>query len=93
MKTCNKCGIPKKLSEYYRSKNKCKDCCREYQNGRTIKTNGLSTGAQCGVGWGTQACYFLSLCKHNVMVKEVDWQPYCFVSSEDHEAYVNEYGR
>ncbi len=99
-KKCSKCGIPKKLSEYYRSpgstdghKNKCKSCCREYQNGKTIKTSALSNGASCGEGWGAQECRFLAECKEQVMIKDWYWNPPCFVSSAGHEAYVAEYGR
>ena len=40
---------------------------------------------------GCDICVFLKNCKHNVKVKDVDWQPYCFVASQEHEAYQAEY--
>lgn len=89
-KKCNKCGIPKKLNQYYRSpgatdghKGHCKACYRK----KPVETNGLATGASC------YHCVFETHCRHNVKVKDVDWNPPCFATSQEHEAYVKEYGR
>ena len=96
MKRCRTCGTNKPLKDYYiRPAAKdgryatCKTCKLERDRKRYFGTKGKRDGGVTQVH--CENCAFLKYCKHNVMVKDVDWQPYCFVTSQEHEAYQAEY--
>ena len=96
MKRCNNCGNMKPLTEFYirpaakdRRYATCKLCKGKRDRKRYNETKGTRDGGVTQVH--CENCVFLKHCKHNVMVKDMDWQPYCFVTSQEHEAYQAEY--
>ena len=91
IKVCNKCGEPKPMTAFYKNpispdgrKYTCIACCKQ-------KYDFSNMHHHCSNG-----CVFIAECRHRVRSRDEqywDWLPPCFVMSEYHEAYVNEYRR
>ncbi len=96
---CKECSKERQKNYRY---GKCERCgkkhnqqsghslCRECRKPKPIEISKLSNGALC---YRAKPCRFLAECKEQVMRKDWNWNPPCFVSSDGHEAYVAEYGR
>ena len=87
---CIKCGIEKPTSEFYKRQNgRYEGCCKQCKH-KMQRDNYHRRRAEADVLTAhvvaCKHCKYQEICR--VLVMEFGVDPYCFVSSQDHEIFV-----